>query len=102
MTEPVTTAQPRALQKVALILALVGAVVWAAGLAIGLDAGAGANRAVVILRLLALVLCAIATALRSSLLSWTLLAMLGGVELGLDAPATAAQLHFLGDLFLRL
>jgi len=40
--------------------------------------------------------------MRSSLLSWTLLAMLSGLELGLDVPGVAVQTRFLGDLFLRL
>jgi hypothetical protein len=64
---------------------------------------AGSNQQVaVILRLVALALFAIATLLRPSLFSWTLLAMLGGIELGLDAPGVAVQTRFLGDLFLRL
>jgi len=33
---------------------------------------------------------------------WTFLAMLAGVELGLDAPRFAVETHFLGELFLRL
>ena len=39
---------------------------------------------------------------RRSLLVWTFLAMLAGVEVGVDAPQFAAQTHFLGDIFLRL
>jgi proton glutamate symport protein len=39
---------------------------------------------------------------RRSLLIWTFLAMLAGAELGVDAPAFAAQTHFLGEIFLRL
>src|SRR5260370_34888678 len=39
---------------------------------------------------------------RRSLLLWTFLAMLAGVELGVDAPRFAAQTHFLGEMFLRL
>lgn len=39
---------------------------------------------------------------RRSLLAWTLLAMLAGAELGVDASRVAAQTHFLGDIFLRL
>ena len=39
---------------------------------------------------------------RRSLLVWTFYAMVAGVVLGLDAPHTAGQLRFLGDLFLRL
>jgi proton glutamate symport protein len=62
----------------------------------------GTSEAAVLLRVVALALFAVATLLRSSLLSWTLLAMLGGIELGLDAPAVATQTRFLGDLFLRL
>src|SRR5208283_708592 len=32
----------------------------------------------------------------------TFLAMLAGAELGVEAPAFAAQTHFLGEIFLRL
>ena len=39
---------------------------------------------------------------RRSLLVWTFFAMLAGAELGADTPRFATQLHFLGDLFLRL
>jgi proton glutamate symport protein len=39
---------------------------------------------------------------RRSLLLWTFFAMLAGAELGVDAPAVAAQTHFLADIFLRL
>jgi proton glutamate symport protein len=39
---------------------------------------------------------------RRSLLLWTFFAMLGGAELGVDAPQFAAQTHFLADIFLRL
>ena len=39
---------------------------------------------------------------RRSLLVWTFLAMLAGAELGFDAPHFAAQMKFLGDIFLRL
>ncbi len=76
-----------------------GLLLWSAGAAIGL---ASAPRLAIGLRLLGLTLCLIATVRRSSLLSWTLLSMLAGIELGLDAPHVAAQTRFLGDLFLRL
>jgi proton glutamate symport protein len=46
-------------------------------------------------------LFAFAALRKSSLLVWTFLAMLAGVELGFDAPHFAIQTHFLGDLFLR-
>jgi len=39
---------------------------------------------------------------RRSLLLWTFFAMLAGVALGIDAPQSAAQTHFLGEIFLRL
>ena len=39
---------------------------------------------------------------KPSLMSWTFLLMIAGVELGLDAPRIAAQVRLPGDLFLRL
>ena len=39
---------------------------------------------------------------KPSLMTWTFLAMVAGVELGLDAPHVAAQARLPGDLFLRL
>jgi proton glutamate symport protein len=100
MTKPVSVAPARALPRVSVILAIAGAVFWAAGVTVGLS---GSNAlAAVLLRLVALALCAAATIMRSSLLSWTLLAMLSGLELGLDVPGVAVQTRFLGDLFLRL
>src|SRR3569623_2071998 len=39
---------------------------------------------------------------RPSLMTWTFLAMLAGIELGIDAPRLAAQVRLPGDLFLRL
>jgi proton glutamate symport protein len=99
MNEPVPAAKPRAFPRVPRILAIAGTALWAAGATVGLN---GFSQAAVLLRVTALALFAVATALRSSLLSWTLLAMLGGIELGLDAPGVAVQSRFLGDLFLRL
>ena len=99
MNEPVPAAKPRAFPRAPLILAIAGTALWAAGATVGLN---GTSQAAVFLRVTALALFAVATALRSSLLSWTLLAMLGGIELGLDAPGVAVQSRFLGDLFLRL
>jgi proton glutamate symport protein len=49
------------------------------------------------------VACFLALALRKpSLMIWTFVAMIAGVELGLDAPNIAAQARLPGDLFLRL
>jgi len=39
---------------------------------------------------------------KPSLLLWTLVAMLAGIEFGVDAPRVAAHLRLPGDLFLRL
>jgi len=99
MNEPAPEVPPRAFPRVPPILAIAGALLWAAGATVGLN---GTSHAAVLLRVVALALFAVATLLRSSLLSWTLLAMLGGVELGLDAPAAATETRLLGDLFLRL
>ena len=81
------------------ILALTGIPLWLGGLALGLLGHAEPGAA---LRSIAIVLFALATLSRPSLMLWTFLAMLAGVELGLDAPRFAVQTHFLGDLFLRL
>lgn len=81
------------------ILALTGTVLWLGGLGLGLLGHSVPGAA---LRSIAILLFALSTLSRSSLLLWTFLAMLAGVELGLDAPRFAVQTHFLGDLFLRL
>ena len=39
---------------------------------------------------------------KPSLLLWTFVAMLAGIELGIDAPSSAAHVRLPGDLFLRL
>jgi len=85
--------------RIAQISIISGAILLAAGIAIGL-----AHVVVpgVILRWAAICCFVVYAARRPSLMSWTFLAMLAGVELGLDAPRTAAQLRLPGDLFLRL
>jgi len=54
------------------------------------------------LRIAALLIAAWAAVRRRSLTVWIFWAMLAGIELGLDAPATAVHLRVLGDLFLRM
>ena len=81
------------------ILALAGAVLWLGGVTAGLLGHCASG---VILRSIAIALFAFAALRKSSLIFWTFLAMLAGVELGFDAPHFAVQTHFLGDLFLRL
>ncbi|HEY4382780.1 MAG TPA: cation:dicarboxylase symporter family transporter [Acidobacteriaceae bacterium] len=90
---------PRSKSRSSSILALAGILVWLAGLAAGV-LGHAASGAV--LRSIAILLIGAATVSRSSLMVWTFLAMLAGVELGLDAPHVAVETRFLGDLFLRL
>ncbi len=81
------------------ILAVGGILLWIGGLAFSLLSHPMPGA---VLRSIAIVLFAAATLFRSSLMLWTFLAMLAGVEFGLDAPRFAVQTHFLGDLFLRL
>jgi proton glutamate symport protein len=90
---------PRSLARITLILALTGLALWMGGVTAALLGHAALGTA---LRSTALVLFAVAILPRSSLMRWTFLAMLAGVELGLDAPRFAVQMHFLGELFLRL
>ncbi|HTA78035.1 MAG TPA: hypothetical protein VK720_00745, partial [Terracidiphilus sp.] len=92
MTETVQAVRLRAPSRVPLVLALSGGALWSCGVALGL---ADLHQPAVVLRVLGLCVCAVATVFRSSLLAWTLVAMLGGVELGLDAPGIASQTHFL-------
>ena len=49
-----------------------------------------------------LLLAAWAAFLRRKLTPWIVVAMVTGVEVGLDAPGFAVQAHFLSDIFLRL
>jgi proton glutamate symport protein len=81
------------------ILSLAASVLWLAGALTGFLGQAIPG---MVLRVAAIALFAFAGIRRPSLIFWTLLAMLAGVELGFDAPRFAAQTRFLGDLFLRL
>src|SRR5258708_21733474 len=54
------------------------------------------------LRWLVIALIAAIAAKRRSLTSWILVGLLAGVEVGHDFPSTAANLQFLGAIFLRL
>ena len=81
------------------ILALAGILFWLGGVAAGV---LGSPALGVALRVIAISLFTAACLRRPSLIFWTFLAMLAGVELGLDAPHVAEQTHFLGELFLRL
>lgn len=80
-------------------LSLAGLMLWLMGIAAGLAAQTTAG---VTLRSLSILLFFIAILRRPSLMAWTFLAMMAGVDLGLDAPNIASRAHFLGELFLRL
>ncbi len=99
MAITVRTNPPVTRSRVASIIGFCVFALWIGGLTAGL---AGAATLGLILRLMGIAGAAGITLRRSSLLSWTLLAMLAGIELGIDAPHAAAQTRFLGDLFLRL
>ncbi len=82
------------------ILLTAGLLLFAAGslLLIPLPA----HKSLIAVRCFGLVLLAIAGLRNRSLTFWIFLAMLAGLELGLDAPSFASQLKFLSDIFLRL
>lgn len=96
-----TTATTRSVLKdgTARLLLLTGAVLVAAGIAIGF---VNASEAGATLRWIGVVSFLLFALRRPSLMTWTFLAMLAGVELGIDAPHLAAQVRLPGDLFLRL
>ena len=96
-----TTAPARSQRsdRVARVCLIAGAIILAPGIALGLAHIAVAGIAA---RWLAIACLAFYAVRRPSLMSWTFLAMLAGVELGLDAPHVAAQVRLPGDLFLRL
>jgi proton glutamate symport protein len=79
--------------------AIVGTALWMGGVTAALLGYAPLARG---LRCAGILLIAFAILRRRSLLAFTFLAMLAGVELGLDMPHIAAQTRFLADLFLRL
>ena len=83
----------------ALLLLLAGAI---AGVK-GAEGAAGLRMAGLVLRLLAmLLLVGWAAFLRRKLTPWIVVAMFAGVEIGIDAPGLAVNMHFLSDIFLRL
>jgi proton glutamate symport protein len=98
MSDPIAT-PPRGKSRFIPIFALAGLVLWLCGVAAGL---LGHPAFGVAFRVSAIALFASVSLRRPSLMAWTFLAMLAGVELGLDAPHVAAQTRFLGDLFLRI
>lgn len=82
-----------------LVLLIAGVAIWIAGLSVLF---VGSHAVGLTLRSVGLALFAFATLRKPTLMLWTFLAMLAGIELGLDAPHIATQLRLFGDLFLRL
>ncbi len=76
-----------------------GGILYAAGVAVAMFAQLHTGTA---LRIIALLIFAVAAFRKRSLTGWIFLGMLAGVELGLDAPRVAISIKVLSDIFLRL
>jgi proton glutamate symport protein len=81
-----------------LLVALAATALLIAGVVAGILARSAFGAA---LRWAGIALFAAVALRRPSLMLWTFLAMLAGVEIGLDAPGFAAEARLPGDLFLR-
>jgi proton glutamate symport protein len=77
-------------------VAVVGVWMYALGAVLGVYGVSGAA----VLRIVGVVLLAVWA--RRSLTAWIFVAMLAGVELGVDAPGVAMQSKVFSDIFLRL
>ena len=100
MTEPTPHVVSKSRSPLPIVLTVVASLLFAVGVVAALlHAPAGVSTG---LRCVAIALLIPVALRRRSLLVWTFLAMLAGAELGADAPAVAAQTHFLGEIFLRL
>ncbi len=94
-----TTTHSQGKDRIAFVAAVVGALLVAVGVSLSLAHMPGAGET---LRWIGIA-CFVGFVIRKpSLMTWTFLAMIAGVELGLDAPHVAAQARLPGDLFLRL
>jgi proton glutamate symport protein len=93
------TSRSVAKDRVAALALLVGAMLVAVGIAIPF---VHVSPIAAVCRWIGIVAFLLFVVRRPSLMTWTFLAMLAGVELGIDAPQVAAQVRLPGDLFLRL
>jgi proton glutamate symport protein len=91
--------EPRSRSRFLPLAATAGAVLLAAGAAAALLAHPETGT---VLRWLGIAFFTAIVLRKPSLMSWTFLAMLAGIECGVDAPRIAAQVRLPGDLFLRL
>ena len=97
---PISTTTPsRTTRKANRIAAIAGSVFFAAGVVFALAHQVAIGEA---LRWAGIAALLILPVRKPSLLLWTLVAMLAGIELGIDAPHAAAHARLPGDLFLRL
>jgi proton glutamate symport protein len=94
-----TTTRAHSTDRFALAFAAAGALLLVAGVALSLAHLIVAGET---LRWTGIACFAVFAMRKPSLMTWTFLAMIAGVELGLDAPHAAAQARLPGDLFLRL
>lgn len=94
-----TTTRTHSEDRIARVIVVVGALFVAAGAALSLAHLSGAGETIRWIGIACLVVFAVR---KPSLMTWTFLAMLAGVELGIDAPHAAAHARLPGDLFLRL
>jgi proton glutamate symport protein len=91
----------RAARPAVTLLATAGTAVYAAAAILQHEAPA-THPIPVVLRTAALLLLMFAAARRRSLTGWIFVAMLAGIELGVDAPHVALSMRVFGDIFLRL
>ena len=94
-----TTTRTNSEDRIARVVAVAGALLVTAGAALSLAHLPGGGET---LRWIGIVCFVVFAVRKPSLMTWTFLAMIAGVELGLDAPHVAAQARLPGDLFLRL
>lgn len=94
-----TATEARLKRRVVLTAASAGVALLSGGVLFGL---LGLHAPGVSLRWIGIAFFGIVALRRPSLMLWTFLLMLAGVELGLDAPHIATQMRLPGDLFLRL
>ena len=94
-----TTTRTNSEDRIARVVAVAGALLVTAGAALSLAHLPGGGET---LRWIGIVCFVVFAVRKPSLMTWTFLAMIAGVELGLDAPHVVAQARLPGDLFLRL
>jgi proton glutamate symport protein len=97
---PISTTTPsRTSRKTDRIAAIAGVTAFTAGIIFALAHQPAIGEA---LRWVGIAALLVLPLRKPSLLLWTLVAMLAGIELGIDAPHLAAHARLPGDLFLRL